>query len=618
MRLPWLIIAVLCALPLWMSASESSAAAPAATPAVPATTANTSDVKSAPIYGLHRIANNLVAAEISELQGSVRSVQLLNAKPIRLREWQVKALQAQGQRPPDPDQPLHVLHDFNPQGGKHNWVRGIGLPSKDAPAWTVVSKADHALVLSYTDKEKNIAYRMIYELQDDSYALRTSLIIENNGDKDFLVKPLITPLNGIHQDDVKQDAAYLAWTHHNGGANGAMISHKLPPIISTDSQRRYLRGELSKSEEETYFPPIPSENLDYVCLKSRFFGAYWQHLKFVVQNKNDISERSDASTVPAQVTGESGGPEPVHLIAKSDKSNSKKVMATGFMDRNGGHQANIFVTYMGANNGDVVIPPTQKLDITWALTVASMKKDEVEKLGAIAAKAEYSDWYYRFFSVLANMLTYALELLVVVVINYGLAVVVLTILIKLALHRTTFKQQESMMKMQKLAPDLKLLQETYKNDKQKMAQKQMELWKKHGVNPLGGCLPILIQIPIFTALYLAFCHSADMRGHSFLWINDLTLPDQLIGWVVGGWTLSINPLPIIYIAVSVWMSLIQKIPEGGDPQQVQMMKMMRWLPVLFGVIFYNFPSGLVLYFTINAVLSTIEIKMVRRKLGMDK
>jgi YidC/Oxa1 family membrane protein insertase len=194
--------------------------------------------------------------------------------------------------------------------------------------------------------------------------------------------------------------------------------------------------------------------------------------------------------------------------------------------------------------------------------------------------------------------------------------VVLTFLIKLALHRTTFKQHESMMKMQKLAPELKLLQEQYKSDKQKMAQKQMELWKKHGVNPLGGCLPILIQIPIFTALYLAFCHSADMRGHGFLWINDLTLPDQLIGWVVGGWTISINPLPIIYIGVSIWMSMMQKVPPGADPQQEQMMKMMRWLPVVFGVIFYNFPSGLVLYFTINAVLSTIEIKMVRKKLGM--
>jgi YidC/Oxa1 family membrane protein insertase len=605
MRLPWLIITVCCALPLWLSASESSVAtptAPVAAATAAATAPTTSEIKPAPTYGLHRIANNLVAAEISELQGSVRSVQLLKEKPIRLREWQVKALQSKGQRPPDADQPLNVLHDFNPLGGKHNWVSGVGLPNKNAAPWTVVSKADNALVLSYTNTEKNIVYRMLYELPPDSYALRSSLSIENKSSTEFLVKPNIYPLNGVHQDDVSQDAAYLALVYHQGGVNGKMHSLSKPPI-----------GGISE---------IPGQQLDYICLKSRFFGAYWHPLSFRVGSINESANVTPPApeTVVAVDSGpvETGGPGSTAVPTRTNASPAMSVIARGFIDRHGGHQAFVDVTYFGANNGDVVIKPTQKLDISWTLTVASMEKDEVEQLGAIAAKAEYSDGYYRVFSVLANMLTYALELLVIVVINYGLAVVVLTILIKLSLHRTTFKQQESMMKMQKLAPDLKLLQETYKNDKQKMAQKQMELWKKHGVNPLGGCLPILIQIPIFTALYLAFCHSADMRGHGFLWINDLTLPDQLIGWVVGGWTLSINPLPIIYIAVSVWMSLIQKIPEGGDPQQVQMMKMMRWLPVLFGVIFYNFPSGLVLYFTVNAVLSTIEIKMVRRKLGMDK
>jgi YidC/Oxa1 family membrane protein insertase len=293
-----------------------------------------------------------------------------------------------------------------------------------------------------------------------------------------------------------------------------------------------------------------------------------------------------------------------------------QVQSYGFKDNNGGHQAYVEVTLLAQGGGQIVLKPTQKFEAAWTITAASMNKRDLALLGETAAKVEYSDGYYRFFKSLAWLLTISLDGLVLVVLNYGVAVVVLTFLIKLLLHRTTFKQHESMMKMQKLAPELKLLQEQYKTDKQKLAMKQMELWKKHGVNPLGGCLPILIQIPIFTALYLAFCHSADMRGSGFLWINDLTLPDQLVGWVVGGWTLSINPLPILYIGVSIWMSMMQKVPPGADPQQEQMMKMMRWLPVVFGVIFYNFPSGLVLYFTINAVLSTIEIKMVRKKLGM--
>ncbi|HAT09559.1 MAG TPA: hypothetical protein DCS97_02960 [Planctomycetes bacterium] len=139
------------------------------------------------------------------------------------------------------------------------------------------------------------------------------------------------------------------------------------------------------------------------------------------------------------------------------------------------------------------------------------------------------------------------------------------------------------------------------------------------MNPLGGCLPILIQLPIFIALFQAFSHSADLRGTSFLWISDLTLPDQVWGTPIsflGGWVLSFNPLPIIYIGVSAWMSFNQTPPANSDPQQEMMYKMMRWMPVIFGVIFYNMPSGLVLYFTVQAVISTLELKYIKKKLGM--
>jgi YidC/Oxa1 family membrane protein insertase len=216
-------------------------------------------------------------------------------------------------------------------------------------------------------------------------------------------------------------------------------------------------------------------------------------------------------------------------------------------------------------------------------------------------------------------MTWLLGIIAAVVVNYGLAVVIMTFLIKAALFRTTWKQYSSMLKMQQLAPELKRLQETAGGNKQQAAMKQMELFKKHGVNPLAGCLPLLIQIPIFMALYQAFSHSADLRGVSFLWISDLTLPDQVWGTPISflsGWVLSLNPLPIIYIAVSLWMGFQQKPAPGADEMQVQMAKMMRWLPAVFGIIFYNMPSGLVLYFTVQAIISTVEIKYIKRKLGM--
>ncbi|MBA3699041.1 MAG: membrane protein insertase YidC [Planctomycetes bacterium] len=555
----------------------------------------------APIFTDYRLTNKLVQVDVIDRQGAIRTISLLETHPVRLHAWQAKALAQQGHTVPDPAKPLPVLSAFNPGGSYHNWITDIGL--NDKTLWKKVSGDDSHLVLSH--ETTALRWTLRYDLPADSLTLRSTLTVENLGTADTSLRPRIYPLNGVHQDDVKQDAPYLALVHH-GGASGKMTSLYLPPLPTPG-----YPGTPTA---------IPVEQLDYVCVKSRFFGVLWHPLGHAVHDPGTSTAPTPTPAAPVVVDGGpgsvSGGPGGSLPAATGGARALMQANAVGFKDVNGGHQAYLEVTLLAPGGGDIVLKPKQRLEATWTITVASMSERDRELLGETAAKVEYSDGYYRFFKSLAWLLTVSLDWLVLVVQNYGVAVVVLTFLIKLALHRTTFKQHESMMKMQKLAPELKLLQEQYKSDKQKMAQKQMELWKKHGVNPLGGCLPILIQIPIFTALYLAFCHSADMRGHGFLWINDLTLPDQLIGWVVGGWTISINPLPIIYIGVSIWMSMMQKVPPGADPQQEQMMKMMRWLPVVFGVIFYNFPSGLVLYFTINAVLSTIEIKMVRKKLGM--
>jgi len=596
--------------------TPAPAVAPQTTPAAPAPAATTptavveaakpveqTPAPAAITYSEYRLANKLVQIDVSDWQGTLRRVSLQEVHPVHLRDWQAKARAAKHQPIPDPAKPLAVLSAFSPSGPSHNVITGIGLT--DSTPWKRISGDDLHLVLSHDNAAKRLRYTLRYDLPADSLALRSTLTVENLGTGEVVLRPVIYPLNGVHQDDLSQDAAYLALAHHNGGTNGKMVSLYLPPLPT--------------SGHPLVPTPIPGEQLDYVCLKSRFFAALWS------PQGHDVRDAGSAAAVPAVAPAPVpapagpgspdgfGGPQ-ANVVNKA--AGALRVQAYGFTDYNGAHQALVEAALLGPNGGDITLKPGQRFEAAWIITVSSMTKKDLTLIGETAAQVEYTDGYYKFFKALVWPLTFCLDWLVLVVQNYGVAVVVLTLLIKLALHRTTFKQHESMMKMQKLAPDLKRLQNDYKDDKQKLAQKQMELWKKHGVNPLGGCLPILIQIPIFTALYLAFCHSADMRGHGFLWINDLTLPDQLIGWVISGWTVSINPLPIIYIGVSIWMSMMQKVPPGADPQQEQMMKMMRWLPVLFGVIFYNFPSGLVLYFTINAVLSTIEIKMVRKKLGM--
>jgi YidC/Oxa1 family membrane protein insertase len=249
-----------------------------------------------------------------------------------------------------------------------------------------------------------------------------------------------------------------------------------------------------------------------------------------------------------------------------------------------------------------------------------MRSEDLDTLSVAEQRLQYTDGFHRFFRVLSDILAWMLLALASIPgVGYGLGVILLTILIKAALHRTTFKQQKSMLGMQKLAPELKRIQEQYKSDPQQRNAKTMELWKKHGVNPLGGCLPIFIQMPIFIALYQAFSHVAELRGESFLWIDDLTLPDQILYlFPIGSFNVTLNILPIVYIIISLYMTFSNKPPEntgGGNEQAAQMMKMMRWMPVMFGFIFYNMPSGLVLYFAMSALISTIELKYIRKKLG---
>lgn len=602
MRLSWILMLLALVLTGLRAGEAGAESAPAVVPVEAVAPA----VAAVATYSEYRLANGLIQVDVTDRRGAILNVSLLKTHPIHLRAWQTKVIEAKGQVTLDPAQPLPVLSHFNRDSRFHNWIREDSLEGEQSP-WKRISGDNHHLVLQHDIPTKGLRYTLTYELFDGSLALHSALTIENIGAETTKLHPFLYPLNGIHQDDLSQDLAYLALAHHNGGIKGKMISLYLPAVPAPGAPRINTT--------------IPGDQLDYICLKSRFFAALWQPLSFEVGDAKAITDKAVASQ-PAPIKGDGGpggttvsGPNGTVTAAVGPLS-PMKIECVGFLDRNGAQQAYVQVALLSSSGGEIVLKPSQKFDAKWNITVASMTEGDLALLGETAAKVEFTDGYYRFFKSLAWLLTISLDFLVMIVQNYGVAVVALTFLIKALLHRFTFKQQESMMKMQKLAPDLKLLQEQYKNDKAKMAQKQMELWKKHGVNPLGGCLPVLIQIPIFTALYLTFCHSADMRGAGFLWVNDLTLPDQVIGWMIGGWMISINPLPLIYIGVSIWMSLMQKMPTGGDPQQEQTMKIMRWLPVVFGVIFYNMPSGLVLYFTINAVLSTIEIKMVRKKLGL--
>ncbi|MBI3089605.1 MAG: membrane protein insertase YidC [Candidatus Tectomicrobia bacterium] len=182
--------------------------------------------------------------------------------------------------------------------------------------------------------------------------------------------------------------------------------------------------------------------------------------------------------------------------------------------------------------------------------------------------------------------------------NYGLAIIIITVLIKLAFYPLTNKSLASMKKMQSLQPRIKELQERYKGDRQKINQEMMGIYRQQGASPISGCLPMALQIPVFIALYNVLLTDISLRHAPFLlWITDLSKKD---------------PYYITPIIMGASMFLQQKMtPTTIDPTQAKMMLMM---PVVFTFMFLNFPSGLVIYWLVNNILSIGQQLLVNRKL----
>jgi YidC/Oxa1 family membrane protein insertase len=211
---------------------------------------------------------------------------------------------------------------------------------------------------------------------------------------------------------------------------------------------------------------------------------------------------------------------------------------------------------------------------------------------------------FGFLGFIARPLLYIMNAINGVVHNYGLAIILLTILIKGLLWYPQSRANLSMKKMQLLAPKLKELQEKYKDDQQKLQQEMLKLYKDYGVNPLGGCLPLLVQMPIFFALYYMLQSAIELRHESFLWIRDLSQPDTIASLPLGGFDLDINPMPLLMTATMYWTMTITPQPQGVDNPAY---KIMKFMPFLMLVFCYNFSSALSLYWTMQNILSAAQM-----------
>jgi YidC/Oxa1 family membrane protein insertase len=204
----------------------------------------------------------------------------------------------------------------------------------------------------------------------------------------------------------------------------------------------------------------------------------------------------------------------------------------------------------------------------------------------------------------------------VTTLGYGWTIVLITVIIKLMFWPLTRASTRSMKRMQELAPQLKALKEKYKDDAQQLTKKQWELYKKNKVSPMSGCLPMLIQMPVFIGFFTMIRSAIELRGAHFLWALDLSKPDTL--FMIPGVTflpfistpegLPFNLLPLLMGGAMLWQSHLTPASPGMDPSQA---KMMRYMPLIFLLFLYNYSSGLALYWTVNNVLTVLQTKYTK-------
>lgn len=248
--------------------------------------------------------------------------------------------------------------------------------------------------------------------------------------------------------------------------------------------------------------------------------------------------------------------------------------------------------------------------------IAAPKRDSVLKPYGVKIEELQQ---FTLFRAISRALLWVLNLLHSFIPNYGLCILVVTFLIKLALHPLSKKGQISMARMQLLTPELERLRDKYGDDKKRLGAEQWALYKRYNISPFSGCLPMFIQLPIFIGLFGALRASIDLRQASFLWIADLSRPDTVARLpfeipLLG--TDAVNPLPVLYVISSLISSALQ--PKAQDRKSRQQQQLMAFLPVVIGFILYKVPSGLMLYWTASNVMGIFEQWQIRKHVQLVK
>jgi YidC/Oxa1 family membrane protein insertase len=280
---------------------------------------------------------------------------------------------------------------------------------------------------------------------------------------------------------------------------------------------------------------------------------------------------------------------------------------------------------------DAIPPTTSAADHTLEnIAILNFGETSLQAAAAITTQEPDLNIWDRFVNFIAIALIFfdvTLASVTGLTYTFGLAIILFTVVIRLATFPLNMQQIKSSKAMQELQPKLKALQEKHKGDREKLAQQQMALYKEHGVNPLGGCLPMIVQMPIWFALYRALIQLSQqgLLNEPFLWIPNLAGPvsdfGQGIGWLwpfppTVGWPNAIAYLimPVLLVVSQLYMQKLMT-PPSSDPQQAQMQSIMKFMPLMFGYFALIVPSGLTLYWFTSNILGVGQHYFTKTKVG---
>ena len=422
----------------------------------------------------------------------------------------------------------------------------------------------------------NLKLSRIYDFDSkdskDNFGFDHYLVIENTSKNDFVADYTLAGPAGIIPDDTDQRFGVL---------NGVSAYYSDDSLTKEETALSELNSESSFTHNDA--------NTAWMGLYNRFFGS------LLMSNQPNINLTVSYNRLNPTQGFYTNFPEKakswLNHTFKAHTANASVWLTTNIFEIGAEKTIEHSYRYYGGPMDD---------------KIATAFSDELSNL------VTYS---WSWLASISDVLLFIMEKIVGVVGNYGLAIVLLTVFVKLCLLPLTRKSMRSQHKMQQVQPLIKEAKEKYKNDPKKQQQETMRIFKENGVSPVGGCLPMLIQLPIFFALYGTFSRSFLIRQQPFIpgWINDLSQPDHLfklpftIPFV--DWSY-FNLLPVIYLIMQ--LIHMHMMPKSADPTAQQQQKMMKYMPIIFVFIFYSMPSGLVLYFVTQSFLTVIEHIWIKR------